>query len=668
MRTLFAGVFALSSVLLSGLALTAENAYTLYPVAGMFTASGGTVDSSRLDADFTASTTTGGQIFSEKFRAAFPESIAKITDENKRRTFAVSLQIARASKYVVAKPDGTDDVYLPVTGSIYFTNMLSGEVLYTVTQTDIKQVTLRHDATSAGSPKIQALFRENYEGLVGSLIALARTQFKPANISAVVKGEWKGLAIVDGGSKQGINREDTLSDPQGNELRVLSTGPSYAVAHLELGKFQRGGVFSKVSNQTIAEINKPRVLPIVERAPADFPEQTLIQLLSDSLGAKSAISLILVNPTFQNVLTTVAGKADISQEVIHRRELPNFYFRLSIPDPIEYEVPTNLSHKTRRVYEAIALAQLVERNGRVLYAGMGKSRIEDEITSNIGFNSAARREVVIKNALLDLATKFGAEMKFTEAEATVTSGGKEIAIRDNLGILSKGASSRVYRSIGKVDGIANEVRVPIWEINVTDASDGIAKAIADLPVVEAAPEPATGDVVFLTGTTSEGMITRKRFAPCAEQKLGAVDVAGYGDIAQNIFASRFKGPYFTRGLGAKAAELIRAGTGFKADAKITDTPADYCVEPVYRIDMADPLCASDACADTLMVRLTYRIRFGDAAGEIKVRQGLEAKMTTAYVPKATPAFAKKSVLQADLLDEILKLDSGIVQGLNKETY
>jgi hypothetical protein len=651
-------------------AIGAEGSYKLFPVAAVFSTSSNDPGDSKIDSDFSAAVSgeDGGKYFDESFRAAFPGSVANIDNANKRRTFVVSLQIARASKYVVGKPDGTDDVYLPLTGSIYFTNVITGEVLYTLTKTEIKFATVTHEASANGSRRVQALFRENFEELVSTLIKEAVGQFHPSIISAVVRSEWKGLAILDGGREQGISREDTLVDPQGNELLVVSAGPTYSIGKMQLGVISRGSTFSRVSNQTLAEIRRPRVLPIVENAPRDFPEQTLVQLLSDSLGAKSAISLIPVNRTYQSVLTTVASKIDISQEKIRQRELPNFFFRLNIPEPIAYEVPTNLDYKTRRVYEAIAIAQMVDRSGRVLYSGIGRNRIEDEVTSGIAFNDSARKEVVIKNALIDLANRFGSEMKFSDAELAVKTGGKEITLQDDLGMLSKGASWRVYRSIGKQDGINGDVRVPTWDISVTEVSSGQANAILDLPIVDGAPEPAIGDVVFLNGVTGSGLVTRKRFGPCPEQKLGAIGIPGYGELAQSVFASNFKAPYFSRGLGVKISELVSAGSGFKSDLAVTDVPVDYCVEPAYRVDTGEAKCSGDACGDVATIRLTYRIRIGVAAGEIKVRQGLESKLTAGMLPKATPLAARASALQADMRDELLKLNSSIVSGLLKEVY
>lgn len=672
LKLLFRSTLAVLASVLPGLCAGAnDSGFSLYPVPAVFTSQGGDANAARIDPDFAVAVPgeRGGKYFSDSFRDLFPESVSVITAANKRRTFAVSMQVARASKYVVEKPDGTSDVYLPITGSIYFTNVMTGEVLFTFTRTEITQVTLRRDATATGSSQIQSYFRQNFDELVTSLVKTARSQFHPKSITAIVRGEWKGLAVLDGGRDQGLSRDDTLSDPDGNEVRVISAGPRYAIARLELGKFVRGGKFSKVSNQTLAEILKPRVLPLVDKTPQDLPEQTIVQILSDALGAKSSISLTPVNRTYQAVLTTIAAKADISQDAIRQRELPNFFFRLNVPEPIEFEAPTNLAHKTRRVYEAMALAELVDRSGRVLWAGIGENHIEDEVTAGIAFNSSARREVVIKNALLDLANRFGKEMKFSSAEVAVTSGGSEPSLRDDHGMLAKGASNLfVYRNIGKVEGIDSDVRVPIWSINVSSVTDGSAGASLDLPVVEGAPEPVAGDVVFLSGVSRSGLVTHKRFGPCPEQKLGSVEISGYGDIARNIFASRFKATYITQGLSVKVAELVRSGSGFKGEIKAMSEGADYCVEPVYRVDLVEPTCTGDVCADIATVRLTYRLRIKDATGDIKVRQGLETKMTTGALPRKTSEATRKAALRADLLDEVVKLNSSMIPSLSKETY
>ena len=68
-----------------------------------------------------------GQFFANELKTAFP---AWYTDtlgqSNRGSTFAVSLQLTRASHYTVPRIDGTVTHYLPVTVALMFTNPLTG--------------------------------------------------------------------------------------------------------------------------------------------------------------------------------------------------------------------------------------------------------------------------------------------------------------------------------------------------------------------------------------------------------------------------------------------------------------------------------------------------------------------------------------------------------------
>jgi hypothetical protein len=650
-------------------ALANEANYSLFAVPGVFLV-GGQGNDSLIDPDFRAGVPppAAGQAFALKFKSSFPEVVERITDANKRRTFGVSLQIARASKYTIPKPDGTTDVFLPVTGSIYFTNLLTGEVLYTLTRTDIAVATLLKADTTKGSTKVKALFKDTFDGVLSELVKEARSKFQPTALPAVVRGDWKGLALLDAGSKDGIKKDDLLQDSSGNELIVLSAGPSYAIAQPQLGEFKQGVTFNKVTNQTLAEISRPRVLPLVERLPDGVPSEAVLQIFSDALGAKAPISLIPVNPTFTQVLQTTSASSSISQQVVYKRELPGLFLRLRVADPIEFEMPTSLAYKTRRVFESLVFGELVDGAGRIHFSGIGRNRVEDEVTAGISFNSAARREVVIKNALVDLANKFASDMKFADAQLTITDNGKTFTLKDKQAMLARGANWRVYRSIGKISGIKDEVRVPTWEFTVTDIDGETATATAEFPLVEGAPDPANGDVVFINGVMGKTPITRKRFALCPTEKLGSIDYPEYGAIAGAIAASHFKVQLFTQGLASRVAGLASSGAGFKSTASLKEPVHDYCIEPVHRIEPAGTECDAQVCRDTATVRLTYRIKQGGAKGEIKVRHGLETRLKATGALKSASEAARKTMLQSDLLDEILKLNTQLTEPLNKESY
>ena len=659
-----------SSILLACAVLAAQapsvaGSYQLFPVSGVFFPmdDGPAI----IDPDFKAAIGPAEKaFFAERFRARFPQAVATITEGNQRRTYAVSLQIARASKYLVEKIDGTTDMYLPVTASLYFSNVMTGEVLYAETRTTIRTKPIVASEGSAGSPEVVTQFAATFRGVVDDLVGDAQSRFRPTVVSARGVQDWKGLAILDGGRQQGISRGDSLSDEKGNEVRVISAGPTYAIGTVELGSFVKGSVYAKVTNRTLAEIQKPRVLPIVEAAPPGFAEESLVQLFTDALGSEAPVSLVPVNRTFGAVVKAIGSQIDLSKEKLTARELPNFFVRLSVLDPVVFERPTNIAYKTLRVTTSMAHAEVVDRAGRVLHASVGRDRVEEEITQGMALNLAARKEIAVKNALLDLAKQLASGMKFENVQLEVAQA-TPILVRDPSGFLLPGATMRTYRNLGRVDGINGDVRVPTWDVEVTGAGNEGAVLATTLPVVSGAPVPAAGDVVILDGVAI-ATARRMRMGGCGgpAEQLGAVTVPDFGPLALNVFASKFPAPFYASGLASKVNALVRGGTGFRNDLQLKEPAVDFCVQPVNKIEMEAPACTGSACAEVTLVKLTFRFRKGSPTSDVSARTGMESRMTAAALPKATAAAVRSESLRSDLLEEILKIASATAAAAAKE--
>lgn len=643
-------------------------AFRLYPLKGVFGLSGTSSDGpSLVDERFVQAL---GQeerdSFAATFRRRFPESVEKLDDSNKRRTFAVSLQVTRASCYTVAKPEiRSVDLLLPMTASVYFTNVLTGEVLLSATTTIIPRGTVTEDQARPDSPRIGELYRRYFHELIDELIGEVRRRFRPRTVTATVQKDWKGLAVLDVGSNGGVQIDDSLEDDQGNELRVVWSALGYSVARVELGKFQTGAKFSRMSNGTLAEIQRPRVLPLIEETPKGLPREAILQLFGDALGESSPVSLMPVNPTFGEVLKEVAAEAEISQEELKARALPGLFVRLRVREPVSLELPTDKGYKRRRWTEATVLAEVQDTSGRVLFASVARNRVEDEVVAGIALDVASRREVVIKNALVDLARKFSVGFRPRSLELPVRqANGDTFTVDDPQGVLPVGRNLRVFRKIGQVNKV--EVRVPVWDAEVTGALERAAEGRAVLPVVRGEANPKPGDVVLLEGVDAP-VASRRRFGPCGHvEKLGAIELPEYEALALNRFAASYGAPYYAPGLAEQVATLVQAGTGFAQELSLKETAPDLCVEPVYRIDPLPESCSGAFCADVATVRLTYRIRTGGPQGEIKVKRGLETKMRATALPRESDAEARAGVLRLDLVDEVLKLAPQIATGFAQE--
>ncbi len=641
----------------------------LYPIKGVF-ASKPSKGGSLINDDFSkgVSSSIAGAYFDTEFRKVFPEAVNSLAEKDRRNTLVTSLQISRASNYSIDKVDGTSDIYIPVSGSLYFSNVVTGEVLYTASATFYYQTTVAGTGSSLSSEKLQPMFMSAYRGLVGELLGKAKQQFNPKVVSATVKQEWNGLYVLDRGEDQGVTKGDSISDEEGNTLDVVYSSAGYSVGEINLGKVTVGKIFSKETNLSLSDIKKPRVMILVDKSPEGFPAEILRQLFSDALGSKAPVSVVQVNELFSQVLLTAFSKTSLSDDYSSKRELPDFFIRLSIPESTDFELPTSLKHKTLRTYNTIATAELVDKSGRVLYAASGEDKIVDEVTAGMSFDRSSRLEVSVKNSLINLASRMGSELKFQKMELPLTVNGDVVSVKDDLGALSQNEPLVAFRSIGKVSGIAEDVKIPFRNINIDTVSEGVATATLDLPLTKLALKVNSGDVVILEEASTPRSITRMRFSACGTvDKLGAVSLPAFGDLAINIFEKSFSAPFYSANFFTEVNELVGSGARFKTDIKLEKSAYDYCVEPVYRVDVTEHQCLGDPriCVDKATDRITFRIKKGDVV--IK-KSGLESKVTASgYIETTTPE-AQRNSLGTDLLAASSKLAKDIAVSLSNEKF
>ena len=102
-------------------------------------------------------------------------------------------------------------------------------------------------------------------------------------------------------------------------------------------------------------------------------------------------------------------------------------------------------------------------------------------------------------------------------------------------------------------------------------------------------------------------------------------------LASNQFAAAYPAPYYAPGLPEQVRARVNEATGFHKAVAVREPAIDLCVQPVYRIDPLSQSCRDNLCADTVNVRLTYRIRQGGAQGEVKAKLGMENQIGRAHV-------------------------------------
>lgn len=622
--------------------------------------------SSKIDPAFRKALDIAGAVaqWQQDAQAHFPGIAKTIDATNRRRTLALSAQVTRVSRYEIAKSDGTTDIYLPMTLSVYISNPMTGEVLQSFSNTRYDVLTVTGATTSDdNAAKVSAAYRTGFAALLDSSLATAASRFKPYVVEAHVADTWHGYVVLDQGYQGGIGKGDVLDDGA-SEIRVEYAREHYAIAVPVLGTPKDGALFSRPATMALSDVAKPRVMTLVSDGNADFSDALSTQLFTDKLGTDAPFATLPLNANFSQVQTSIDSHTTIGHEVSAKRVLPDYFIRMVVPPARHYSLPTNLSYKTQQSYSAWAFAELLSRDGRVLYATDVNERIDDTVTDKSGFNASDRREVVLKNALTDLAGRFGKDVHFKPIDLAVTgTTGDAFDIDDPGMTLQVGQSIRVYHHVGKLSGIPDDVLVPTWDGSVTGRDGGHVSASVALQVAGAPPKPSRGDEVLIeqvANASSGGQ--RTAFCPAEKNQVGSVSVDRFDALA---YASVARSSLVI--VDPTLAPLVQGKVGGQSGfAKTLDMPPasyDTCVEALYRIDPSAHACHDGVCSTAYTVRLAYRQR---AAGQVTAQKVMEHGFTSDGYPESSDAKDVASLQDIDLsADTRGNLDGVIKQLLNK---
>jgi hypothetical protein len=621
--------------------------------------------SSKIDPGFRSSLDMGQTValLQQRARAHFPVLESTIDSKNRLRTLALSVQVTRVSRYQIDKTDGTTDIYLPITLSVYFSNPVTGEILQSFSQTRYDVMTVQRSLAQADvDAKVSVAFRSGFATLLDSTLTAAASQFNPYVVEATVADTWRGFAILDKGYQAGIGKGDVL-DAGDAEVRVEFAGQNYAVAVPVLGTPKSGAVFSRASTMALSDVKKPRVLALVSDGNTDLSDAVSTQLFTDKLGSNAPFATLPLNANFSQVQASIDSHTGIGHEVNSNRALPDYFIRMVLPPARTYTLATNLSYKTQQSYQAWAFAELLSRDGRVLYSADVNQRIDDTVTNQSGFSVADRKEVILKNALSDLADRFSNEVRFMPVMLKVTDTSSDTFQVDDPGMnLQPGDSFRVYHDAGRPGSIAENVLVPVWDANVVGRDGSKVTASAVLPVAGKPPRPSSGDVVLIDSVANAGAgAQRMAFCPSDKNQIGSVSLERFNQLA---YASAARAPitFVDPTLAALVKERVNGQSGFSKTLELKPAVYDRCLEALNRIDQKEQRCGDGVCATVYNVRLAYREK---AAGTVFGQAILEHGFTTDGFPASTDPLNVTALQNIDLDANTRASLDGVIKQLLK---
>jgi len=596
-------------------------------------------------------------------QAHFKDLAPTIDSRNRLRTLALSVQVTRVSRYQIDKSDGTTDIYLPITLSLYFSNPMTGEVLQSFSQTRYEVMTVSRALARADvDARVAQAYRSGFAALLDGTLATAAKRFNPYVVETTIADTWRGFVILDKGYQAGIGKGDVMNDGT-SEIRVEYAGQGYAVAVPVLGNPRSGAVFSRAGTMALSDVKKPRVLTLVSDGNDDLSDAVSAQLFTDKLGAGAPFATLPLNANFSQVQTSIDSHTSIGHEVSGKRALPDYFIRMVVPPALQYSLPTNLAYQTQQRSQAWAFAELLSRDGRVLYAADVSQHIDDTVTDKAGFNPADRREIVLKNALNDLADRFGKEVRFKPLTLKITGATSDnFQVDDPAMALQIGDTIRVYHGIGKPGPLTEEALVPTWEATVVSRDGALVSASPVLPVAGKPPRPDTGDLVLaesVAGASGGGQ--RVAFCPAQKSQVGAVTMERFNLLAY-AGAATAKMIMINPALPDLIKGRVGGSSGFATDLALKPGKYDRCLEALYRIDPKERKCEDGTCAQGYTIRLAYRQRAGgNPAGQAILEHGF----TTGGFPAAADADSVNVLQAMDLERDTRTSLDGVMKQLLK---
>ncbi|HJV64844.1 MAG TPA: hypothetical protein VJ550_03830 [Geomonas sp.] len=581
---------------------------------------------------------------SAEFVAAFKKEFGGIAVDNidgksRHRTLVASLQLVRASQYVVPKPISHCKEYqLPLTLSLVFTNLNTGEVLYSFTETSYAPVEVSDDETGPTSDaQLKSATAANYRSLLGSLLHKARLGYNPAEIQAAVAKRWEGLLILNKGSKSGIASNDELVDAAGNILQVCYVAEDYAVATpLLANTIEKGQIFSKFADQSVSNtVKKPKVLSM-HHGWGDEQLEAMARYFDSELSKESAFTLLPVNESLAAVLAAVARDSNAGQfGTTNQRVLPNYLIKFSYAAPRVYHIGQSGKFGFD-VYEQYVLGELLDKQGRIIYSAVSGDKLQDKNVEGMVLGRDARLEILLKNAVVELAEKFSKSIRFSHATLAVSgiqSG--SVTFKDPAKQLQPGSQVLIFRSIGKVDGIdAEQVVVPIWQARVAAADSGEVTAELLMPLVNELKEMKVNDddvviVDAISAGTARNSTTSITYCKAMSSQTGALGLEDFTVLSHGFghllpYALYDDDPDFRQ----KIRDSVKAG-GFRDTLKFgaVDT-AGRCILPVHQASLSKRQCENEECEGEVQFATGYRLYVGK---EKKGGAGSQTKISVRQV-------------------------------------
>lgn len=554
------------------------NPIKTYPVKGLFLSNGTKSNEFRTLYDNKVNKDMFIGKFIQEYKSNFANSIDEINDLNKYKTLVSYISIPRVSKYIDKRPNG-DIIYLPLTLSLSFVNIISGETIYSNSKT-IYGSTLTDDYQT-----ISNIYKENYNKAIDNLITESKANFHPFEIPVKVIDNYKNLYILDKGSESGIAEDDELFDENSNQLSIIYSTVGYSIGKNEFGyNIAPNTTFIKQANNGgINQIKKPKVLLI-----NDVANESIYDLLSSSLGEDSKINLLTINPTFNTMRSTVLklnNLTSVENEQL-QRNLPDYFLYFTFTKPIKASITLNRTGLKNEYFNMMACGTIFDKSGKIVFSQCADETSDGRASNKqYGASDQDRIEILSKNLIGKLSEKINEQINFKEFEFKIKDiNNNEIILEDKTENLREGNSITLYK---KIKANNNEYLIPMYKYNVIEVSNGLAKCQFDFPYLDNADKPSKSNIAKSTIIVSPN---GSNFYQVSTDNIAMdgneIELTNLDKFTLPILGAGLKKPLaLDNSIITNKVAMINNSAMFKTNLKISENNSDLIIKPIYKINL-----------------------------------------------------------------------------------
>lgn len=527
------------------------------------------------------------------------------------QTYAVVAGVTRASYYEVDRGDNIE-ILVPITMNIQLIKPERAKIVYTVSSTQYTPFVIAKKELGQQSTKdfMTKSLTDNTILQMNDLVAQIKQNFNPKDTPVKIVDKSGEFVVVDKGYEVGFKSGDELEARPSNKdaapiiFKVLSVESGYSVLKPLMGNPSKGEEYVFVFESPADDSRKPKLLPVFSNKKDQLWSPAVADLFAKDIGFKAPFQLAPVDVNFTDNMNSVRAQANCvpwdkfpsSKTIFDSRvDHPNFFLRFEMGQSPVFSNAGKNAVKTEQSFMTALTAQVVDKDGNVIFSEIGKDSYTLERVGQQGLSLVNAQEISLKNAVVDLTKNFLQSVKLEPKQFTITEvkngkftvKGLEIPAGQN-------AVYEVLKPLGsKVGDKAVVMRLGIDQGTELPVSSGGSSTFT-YSMAPDYPDVKAGDILSVLavpkGNTPE-------ISACGSTYVGKDSLSGKHLVPFINHVAYRSGNYIVsisdKDFYEDTNRLLK--DGFYKFRMPALTPTEFCYVPGYLIRKNEATCGAEGC-------------------------------------------------------------------------